>query len=540
MSPHSSFTYTMILLLASLLLVSCVEISDATADSTHTGSIWNRLGIHLQDSTLRETDIPVDVASVTKESPKEPRTLQSYGNYYADSTYYPSFGSDEADWNAPDPFSHTIMNDYGADSSFEGLEEYYLLAVQHDIQHASDSPIDTLGVLPLPELTPQVESMPDFGAGISFAIDEDFSFTPNEGTSFAADAGVTTSHKYFGPLACNAALQFATTSEVCSESFAGFLADANHPTDAQGRALIPCGVCLKWDMPAGSTTDVPEGLHVEGMLYIPSLAYSGVEDQPTLLTTTSIFVEGIWQMDPPSYQTDSEQTKLFKVEMYGTADPQNMTPSSHSRVVDHCEVGGCDFGKKTIAVVGGRLNMRGYNEAESGCVSWSKLQVISTDRRTVTLAPRGITSYDRSQGPPDLSCWRPGDEILMTSPDMNFKFAHVAIVESVNHTEGSIYLTPNTTAPEWFTFASEEAAERDDGESRLATEVVHLTRPIIFAARMDDPTNDYHQGAHFMWYHTPSPSSSEAPPQHLQGVDIQRFGQQGTLGKYVSHFLVLF
>jgi hypothetical protein len=160
----------MFLLLASLLLASCVEISDVTADSTNTGSIWNQLGIHLQDGTFRETDIQVDlVASVAPELPNESRTLQSYGSYYVDSTYYPSFDSDEADWNAPDPFSHAIMNDHGDDSSLEGLEKYYLLAVQHDIQHDSDSPIDTLGVLPFPEMTPQVESIPDFGAGMGWA-----------------------------------------------------------------------------------------------------------------------------------------------------------------------------------------------------------------------------------------------------------------------------------------------------------------------------------------------------------------------------------
>ena len=67
-------------------------------------------------------------------------------------------------------------------------------------------------------------------------------------------------------------------------------------------------------------------------------------------------------------------------------------------------------------------------------------------------------------------------------------------------------------------------------DPRHATEVALLSRKIVFEAE-EDPTNA-DIGGHFMVFHT------KQSYQHIQGVEIRNFGQQGRLGKYPMHFHV--
>ena len=61
-----------------------------------------------------------------------------------------------------------------------------------------------------------------------------------------------------------------------------------------------------------------------------------------------------------------------------------------------------------------------------------------------------------------------------------------------------------------------------------AVEVALLNRRIVFEA--DDDVSDDLIGGHLIIFFTPSVS------QHLEGVEIRNFGQQGNLGRYPVHF----
>ena len=63
----------------------------------------------------------------------------------------------------------------------------------------------------------------------------------------------------------------------------------------------------------------------------------------------------------------------------------------------------------------------------------------------------------------------------------------------------------------------------------LAAEVASLNRPVKFDSIED--SNDNH-GGHLIVMHTPDVA------QNVEGVEINHFGQQGILGRYVSSFLL--
>ena len=61
----------------------------------------------------------------------------------------------------------------------------------------------------------------------------------------------------------------------------------------------------------------------------------------------------------------------------------------------------------------------------------------------------------------------------------------------------------------------------------FATEVALLSRNIVLQG---DPNSPQFEGGHLMIFHTPTIQQS------IEGVDVQNFGQQGTLGRYPIHF----
>eukprot|EP00957_Ditylum_brightwellii_P179535 13677025-Ditylum_brightwellii.AAC.1 len=67
----------------------------------------------------------------------------------------------------------------------------------------------------------------------------------------------------------------------------------------------------------------------------------------------------------------------------------------------------------------------------------------------------------------------------------------------------------------------------------MASEVAWLSRPIVFEAEGDGPSNTIKgalHGGHLIIYHTPNVA------QRIEGVEIHNFGQQGELGRYPIHF----
>ena len=51
---------------------------------------------------------------------------------------------------------------------------------------------------------------------------------------------------------------------------------------------------------------------------------------------------------------------------------------------------------------------------------------------------------------------------------------------------------------------------------------------VLWSSKQSNPDDDL-IGGHMIIYWTPN-------PQHLEGVEIRNFGQQGRLGRYPTHF----
>jgi len=117
------------------------------------------------------------------------------------------------------------------------------------------------------------------------------------------------------------------------------------------------------------------------------------------------------------------------------------------------------------------------------------------------------------------SCWKPGDEILLTSW---LKDANNRLTATIESTSDGILILNETLA---ITTLATAAAD-----PRFAIEVARLTRKVIFEGELDDPTREFLLGGHFIVYQTPQQI------QLLEGVKLVNFGQQGEKGRYPIHF----
>merc|ERR1712232_286346 len=113
-------------------------------------------------------------------------------------------------------------------------------------------------------------------------------------------------------------------------------------------------------------------------------------------------------------------------------------------------------------------------------------------------------------------CWKPGTEVLLTSHTRSMKDQQVRTIESSDATTGIIRFTRPIERPI-------SKADHPD----FAIEIASLNRRIVFEASSD--ANDEFIGGHLVVHHT-------AVKQHIEGVEIRNFGQQGRLGKYPLHF----
>jgi hypothetical protein len=125
-------------------------------------------------------------------------------------------------------------------------------------------------------------------------------------------------------------------------------------------------------------------------------------------------------------------------------------------------------------------------------------------------------TYEIQLSPAAAGCWKPGTEVLLTSHTRNQDDQQVAVIESSDPQTGIIHLVGPIERPI-------SVADHPD----FAVEVASLNRRIVFEA--DDDADDEFIGGHFVVHHTSS-------AQHIEGVEIRNFGQQGRLGKYPLHF----
>jgi hypothetical protein len=116
--------------------------------------------------------------------------------------------------------------------------------------------------------------------------------------------------------------------------------------------------------------------------------------------------------------------------------------------------------------------------------------------------------------------WGVGAEILITSHTLNWDDQAVRAIASVEEygDEGKVMIVLNATLG---------ARPSTTSDSSFAAEVALLSRNIVFEGSRESKDGPL-QGGHLVIYHTAS------IPQIIEGAEFRNFGQQGTLGRYVS------
>lgn len=356
--------------------------------------------------------------------------------------------------------------------------------------------------------------------------------------------------------------------------------------------VIPVGECYKVDTQDGSILEYAQGLTIKGKLFFPSSAN-------VVIRAKFVFVLGVLKIDPPSAGNQVKFSLYQEDEVYFKADMED----------DPCGSGeGCNMGSKVIAVLGGKLDIQGY---DSSCPSWEKLQAVgpetqkmepysmpagleynmlgecgeseghtaNTGRYTVrcrvaptatvrhgdrdttfvlktdvgeiisngimhfawdgewlyfwptvdatevqrVLAGQEMTLYYTfmarqhiTVSPQAAACWSDGTEIVLSSHTKFSRNRQVATVVSADTLSGILTLDRGIQKP----ITVEDHPD-------FAVEVASLNRPVVFEAESD--AGDVLIGGHLIVHHT-------SVAQHIEGVEIKNFGQQGILGRYPLHF----
>jgi hypothetical protein len=116
--------------------------------------------------------------------------------------------------------------------------------------------------------------------------------------------------------------------------------------------------------------------------------------------------------------------------------------------------------------------------------------------------------------------WGVGAEILITSHTLNWDDQTVRAIASVEDygDEGKLLIELNATL---------DVRPPTTSDGSFAAEVALLSRNILFEGSRESKDGPL-QGGHLVVYHTASIS------QIIEGAEFRNFGQQGTLGRYVS------
>jgi hypothetical protein len=145
----------------------------------------------------------------------------------------------------------------------------------------------------------------------------------------------------------------------------------------------------------------------------------------------------------------------------------------------------------------------------AGTPAWVNLQDVSSDLQSIVVdaAVNGK--------------WAPGAELLLTSHTQQWDGHQIRSV---------VRVAPFGSDGKFVTLTLNSAIDRPTtiiDSPDFAVEVALLSRNIVFEGGSD--SNPLH-GGHFWVMNTPKVQ------QYIEGVDFQKFGQQGLLGRYPIHF----
>lgn len=291
--------------------------------------------------------------------------------------------------------------------------------------------------------------------------------------------------KDFKPLTCNSGLATA----VCVPWTKKFGTSATYTT----RLAIPCGECVTMDL-AGGSLNLQAGIDIIGKLVFPdgykiNVSAPVIAIQGELVMTATKVVDGI-----PN----------IKFTMVGSTD-NSFTPIDVNAKACKGAVT-CNVGKKSIVVAGGKVTIRGL---PVNTTAWTRLSAIDGPSNTPVkiVVPSTV-----------IGKWGVGAEILITPHTRVWNENQVRTIKSITQSGRFALLELNSPI-----LRPTTVSESPD----FAVEVALLSRNIVFQGGPD--TNTQH-GGHFMVMHTPT------VVQRIEGVDFQKFGQQGTLGRYPIHF----
>jgi G8 domain len=289
----------------------------------------------------------------------------------------------------------------------------------------------------------------------------------------------------FKPLTCNSALATAQ----CVPWTTKFGTSTVYPT----RVTIPCGQCVTMDL-AGGILNLQGGIDIIGKLVFPN-------GYKLSLTAPVIAIQGELQMTASKPVDGIPNIKFTMVglnDMYFT--PVDVNANACKGVAT------CNVGKKSIVVAGGKVTIRGL---PVNTTAWTRLSAVDGPSNTPTTIVVPSTVVGK---------WGVGAEILITPHTRIWNENQVRTIKSI--TPSGRFALLELNAP---ILRPTTVSESPD----FAVEVALLSRNIVFQGGAD--TNAQH-GGHFMVMHTPTVK------QTIEGVDFQKFGQQGNLGRYPIHF----
>jgi G8 domain len=282
--------------------------------------------------------------------------------------------------------------------------------------------------------------------------------------------------KDFVPLSCNNA-----GFERCKQWSSVFQTLPIH----MGRLVIPCGECVEFDLPIVSLFG---GIDIHGKLLID-------DRQDRVIQTTFIAVQGELEISAVGPVDGEPRIHIIMI------GEQNQTFMPINENSDACGGRACTIGSKAIAVAGGKLNIHGISSAAP---TWLLLHDATTISITTNASAFGH--------------WAKGSEIVIATHTTDWEDNQVRkIVEA------------RRVGVDYVEFVLDRPIEVPTVAIKspdFATEVALLSRNVVIQA---GNTSSDKQGGHIWIMQTPRVA------QTLIGIDIQRFGQQGQLGRYPIH-----
>lgn len=264
------------------------------------------------------------------------------------------------------------------------------------------------------------------------------------------------------------------------------------------RVIVNCGECIDMDFANGPVLTLLGGLDIRGKLVFR-------DGYQLVVNTTLVVVQGVLILQSTKPIDGKPTIKFF---MSGETDQYFEPIANNAMKCDATKL--CLAGKKAIAVAGGRIEVNGLPDPKMP--TWVKLFDVAADGNNNL----NILIVDRAV----KGLWAPGAEVLITSHTAQWDGHQIRKIQNI-----SVHSNPNFVRIKLNATIVKPTTVQDS--PLFAVEVALLSRNILFEGGPD--SNPLH-GGHFWILNTPFVE------QHIAGLEVRNFGQQGSLGRYPIHF----